>query len=326
MIAFTTNERLALLLSVLGEEAATTAFQAMHPTRATYLRKLLNEFKSDPPSAEEVDYVIGDFNQYFQFAMQTWGPEIDQANSQVAKKTSSKSTKSPLIYFPKLTPTNDPIADLNRLDPFQIAQAIADDHPKTVALVLRNIDTKQAAKILELLSTEVRNDAIVFMTRDSTVTAPIVNQVLKSTVQKAVSVEFRAEEVDQSQVLADLMRSLPKTIRVELMVQLEESDLELAQKVKSKLYSFEDLLRLDDRDIQKLLAEVETDSLIVSLQRCDQVLIDRLLKNLSKRARESIIEEMEFKIGVSDEELEASRSKLVAALARLDDSGQIKMT
>ena len=326
MIAFTTNERLALLLSVLGEEAAATAFGSMHPTRATYLRKLLNDFKSDPPSPEEVDYVIGDFNQYFQFAMQTWGPEIDSANSRVAKKSSPQSPKSSLIYFPKLTPTNDPIADLNRLDPFQVAQAIGDDHPKTVALVLRNIDIKQAAKVLELLSTEVRNDAIVHMTRDSTVTPPIVNQVLKSTVQRAVSVEFRADEVDQSQVLANLMRSLPKDIRVELITQMEQSDPELAQKIKSKLYTFDDLLRLEDRDIQKLLAEVETDSLIVSLQRCDPVLIDRLLKNLSKRARDSIVEEMEYKAGVSDLELEESRAKLVVALARLDEGGQIKMT
>ena len=145
MIAFTTNERLALLLSVLGEEAATTAFEAMHPTRATYLRKLLNEFQSDPPSPEEVNYVIGDFNQYFQFAMQTWGPEIDQANSQVAKKTSSKSTKSPLTYFPRLTPTNDPIADLNRLDPFQIAQAIAGEIQITLGDANHNSSTHEAA-------------------------------------------------------------------------------------------------------------------------------------------------------------------------------------
>ena len=137
-------------------------------------------------------------------------------------------------------------------------------------MVLRHLDTRQAAKAMEYLSAAVRSEAIVFLSQESTVPFPIVNQVLKSTVQKANTVECREEEVDQASVLAELMRSLPKEMRVELMAKLEQSDQELAQNVKSKLYLFQDVLRLDDRDVQKVLGEVETDGLIVALQRADQ--------------------------------------------------------
>ena len=76
MSAFTTEERLALLLNVLGDDAAAVAFQAMNPTRAKYIRQLLDDLRIDPPSNEEVEYVIGDFHQYFRFAMQALGADL----------------------------------------------------------------------------------------------------------------------------------------------------------------------------------------------------------------------------------------------------------
>lgn len=336
MVTFTSEERLALLFTVLGDDLATAAFNAMNPTRATYIRQLLHDFKSDPPSEEEIEFVIADFNRYFQFAMKQIEPQVAthsaaQMEARAAKKEYAKPRKAEsaeaksIVYFPKLVPSNDPIGDLNRLDPFQVASAIEDDHPKTIAMVLGHMSTKSAAQVLELLPAETRSEVVVFLTRESTVPLPIVNQVLRSTVLKAISVEFREEEVDQSIALAELMRSLTKDTRVALMAKLQESDAELASKVKSNLYLFSDVLRMDDRDVQKLLAEVESDSLIVALQRTEQELVDKLLNNLSKRARESITEEMQYKTGVSDEQVTEARKSLVAAIARLDESGDIKL-
>jgi flagellar motor switch protein FliG len=322
MGAFTSEERLALLLSVLGDDIANVAFASMNPVRATYVKKLLQDLQSDPPSPEEIEYVIGDFNQYFRFAMDQLRTDLVENKKDDNEGSESKNT---ITYFARITPSDDPVHDLNRLDPYQIARALDGDHPKTIALVLRNMETKRAAKVLELLPDGIRSEAVIFLSRESTVPTPIVNQVLKSTVLKAITVEFREETVDQAVVLAELMRSLPKEMRVELMVKLEESDEELAAQVKTKLYLFDDVLRLDDRDVQKVLGEVESDSLIVALQRTDEAIIEKLLNNLSKRARESILEEMEYKENVSDEEIEEARSQVVGALSRLDESGDIKL-
>ena len=96
--------------------------------------------------------------------------------------------------------------------------------------------------------------------------------------------------------------------------------------MKTKLYLFEDVLRLDDRDVQKVLGEVESDSLIVALQRTDEAIIAKLLNNLSKRARASIQEEMQYKENVTGRgNREKARSQVVGALSRLDESGEIKL-
>lgn len=333
MLTLTSEERMALLLSVLGDEAADAAFKSMHPTRASYVKKLLDEYKTQPPSRDEIEFIVSDFNHYFSFAMDTLGPDIQQAAKEAgdaksksdSKQAKPEGTKPIVTVFEPIEPTDDPAEDLNRLEAYQIAVSLANDHAKTIALVLRKLSTPLAAAVLEELPDGSRSDAVVFMSQESTVPEKIVHQVLQSTFEKANSVTFRKQEVDQAQVLAELMRSLPKAMRNQLIERLQEEDPELVAVLRSKLYIFEDLLRLDDRDVQKILGEVETDILIVALQKAPPELVQRLLNNLSKRARQTIEEEMEYKSNVDQTEIEESRTKLVEALGRLDEAGDITL-
>jgi flagellar motor switch protein FliG len=335
MLTLTTEERLALLLSVLGDDASKAAFKSMHPTRATYVKRLLDEFKLDPPSHDEIEYVVKDFNNYFSFAMETLGPQIqqqakqskaDDSMSSNSKSVSAAQKKPQPTFFDAIEPTGEPADDLNRLDAYQIGKALEDDHPKTVALVLRQLETPLAAAVLENLSENRRTDSVVFLSQESTVPDKIVHQVLVSTFEKANSIHIRETVVDQSQVLAELMRSLPKEMRNQLIERLKLENPDLVDEVRSKLYIFGDLLRLDDRDVQKVLGEIETDILIVALQQADPAVSTKLLNNLSKRARQTIVEEMEYKSGVGMEEIEDARQRLVETLGQLDESGDITLT
>jgi flagellar motor switch protein FliG len=332
MLTLTTEERLALLLSVLGEEASSAAFKSMHPTKATYVQRLLEEFKLDPPSRDEIEYVVKDFNNYFAFAMETLGPqikkqaeELEAANEEAnaGKPTAAKKPKP--SFFKPVEPTGNATNDLNKLDPYQIAMALENDHPKTIALVMRQLETPRAAAVLENLSDESRSDAVIFLSLESTVSEKIVENILISTFEKANSVTCREAVVNQAQVLAELMRSLPKEMRNALIERLNKENPQIVEDVRSQLYVFEDLLRLDDRDIQKILGEIETDILIVALQKADPTLAKKLLNNLSKRARQTIEEEMEYKSGVAQDEIKEARQKLVETLGKLDESGDITL-
>ncbi len=327
MLNYTSDERLALLLSVMGDSVAQAALRGVEPARAAVLRKLVKDYQFDPPSHDEVEHIVGDFLRYFNFAMETLAPQlktIQEKSKTKEPRTPPKKQETPVV-FPKIDRSIDPVADLNRLDPYQITVALADDHPKTIALVLQKLAMQHAAAVMEQLSSEVRLATLEYLTEEITVPEPIVKQVLLTTVDKAISVELRPVEVNQAEVLAEMLRSISKSLRVEMMNELANTNPDLAERVKAKLYLFTDLMRIDDRDLQKLLAQVETDFLIIALQRCDQELIDKLLNNLSKRAREMIQEEMEYKQGVSDEEIETARLSIVQVIATLDESGEIKL-
>ncbi len=331
MSAFTTDERIALLLTVLGNEVSETALRSMHPTRAKFVQTLVKDYRANPPSDEETEYVIDDFLKYFHFALDRLKPEIKKSQEAAdlengVESTDGSAAKNQIVYFPKLEPTGDPRLDLNQLDAYQISVALGNDHPKTVALVLSCLEPQLAARVLEDMSEETRNAAIVFLSQESTVPALIVDKVLQSTVDKAVTVECRKQSVDQTQIIADLMRSVPKKLRGELLEQLEASDEEFSNLVKKKLYVFEDIGRLGDRDIQKMLGEIQTDFLIVGLQKAGDEIKNKLLGNLSKRARQSVIEEMQYKTEVPQEEIDEARAELTAVLARLDESGEVSLT
>jgi flagellar motor switch protein FliG len=325
MLTYTAEERLALLLSVLGDEISEGAFRAMEPNQAKSLRQLLTEYKLDPPSANELEFIVGDFLKFFDFAVEALGVESNGSRNRSQNGQVEADDTVNVQVFPELQIGPDPISNLNRLHPYQILRAVGSDHPKTIALVLRSINVKQAAQVLELLQADTRLQVMNYLTVASTVPAPIVRQVLQTTVDKACAVKSRPIEVEQAKLIADLMRSVSKALRVEMMKQMAESNPELAEQIKSRLYLFEDILRLSDRDCQKLLSQLDTQALIVGLQRCPAELADKLLNNLSKRARETIVEEMEYKTNASDQEVEEGRKLVVKVIAELDESGEIKL-
>lgn len=335
MLKLTTEERLALLLTILGQDVANAALQKINPTRAKFVEKLLNDFKQDPPSSEEVDYIIQDFNKYFSFALTTLGPQIEKANRKAKKNKKDPEPEEPvdaseagprITLYDQVDPTGDITHDLNQLDSYQIATSLQNDHPKTIALVLRHLTTELSAQVIQKLDEETRNSVVIVLSQPSTVPQLIAEKVVQTTFTKANAVRSRREEVGQAEALAQLMRSLPKEIRNDLIEKLTDENEALVQEIRSQLYVFADLHRLDDRDIQKVLGETETDILIVALQQADPNLTAKLLGNLSKRARQTIEEEMQYKTGVSEMEIQESRGRLVEVVGRLDEAGEITLS
>ena len=329
MAILTTEERLALLLSVLLQEAEAAAFEAMNPTRAVYVTKLLDEYKESPPSEAEVAFIIDDFSKYFSFAMETLQPSVTKAaraNQRASTESADVQEEQPevLEFFP-VEESGDYLEDLNQLDAFQIATALEEDHPKTIACVLNQLNTTMAAAVIKNLEDDLRQETVVYLSRGAVVPDAIVRQIVKTTFLKANAVSVQKKEVTQAEVLAKLMRSLPKEMRGELIEKLNEENEEIVQAIRAKLYMFDDILRLSDRDAQKLIGETGADFLVVAMQRVKPEIKEKLLGNLSKRARQSLEVEMEFKTGVTDEEIDQARQQLVETLGRLDTNGDITL-
>ncbi len=151
MSAFTAEERIALLLAILGEEVAHSAIAGMNPTRANFVQRLIRDYQENPPSDEEAAFIINDFVSYFQFALSARAAVEEQEAADKQEKGGSgrsgarrKDTEA-VTYFPEVQATDDPVEDINKLDPFQVAEALSHDHPKTIALVLERLQPERSA-------------------------------------------------------------------------------------------------------------------------------------------------------------------------------------
>jgi flagellar motor switch protein FliG len=327
MGSFNHADQLALLLNVLGREATETALSGLDADISSQVRDALEGFRLEPPSKEEIEYALDDFAKYFRFALHTVGIDsekakrkdaVDHPNESVANKEEDKR-------FPVPQLTGDTIADLAKLDPYQIAYSLRNDHSKTITLVLQHLPTPLAARTLELVPEPLQREVFLEYSKPTTVPRKIVDKVLATVLEKAMSVEFRQTDNDSSTKLADLARSLSNKVRGPMLEELSNCDDELAAAVKAKMYQFADLERLDDRAIQALLGQINTETLALALQNSSQTIMDRLLGNISKRARQTLEEEIEFKSSAKLPEVEAARQEIVALLAKLDESGEITL-
>ena len=122
-----------------------------------------------------------------------------------------------------------------------------------------------------------------------------------------------------------MLRCLEKTERMEVLTALEENEPETAGRIKSLLYQFEDLLRIHDRSMQKLLSEIDAKTLSVALKGANQAISEKVLNNLSKRARETLSEEMEFLGMVPIAQVRRGAKGLVDVIQRLDQAGELMM-
>ncbi|MCC9602002.1 hypothetical protein LOC67_15680 [Stieleria sp. JC731] len=329
----TRQERLALLLYLMGDEATDMAREGITGPARVELDQALDDFRDYPPSPEEIDLVIDDFEHYFRLALQNkeqsgadgdYDDEDGPRIFQIAEEAFDVELE-PIKKFEQPKLTGDVISDLNRMHPYQVAQALKAELPAASAIVLRKLANEHAAKTLELMPDFLRPKVFLELAKPSKVTLMIQQRIFNKTLEMALKVEEREIEVDCSQKMSNMMRSLPRALRGPMLDELAKRDKALSESVRSLLYRFEDLNRLEDRDMQKLLGQCQTDQLVLALQQVEPELLEKVLGNMSKRAKEALQEEIEFKANAADDEIEEARKAVAKTLGTLCESGEVSI-
>jgi flagellar motor switch protein FliG len=280
--------------------------------------------------------VLDDFENYFNLSLQTVAKDETPAEQEVASapeppailQIAEEQFDVELEPTKKFAPpelTGNTIHDLNRMHPYQVAQAVSCESPVVIAMVVRKLADEHAAKTLEFLPESVRPSIFLKLAQPASVRPIVQQQVLQTALHRALTVEEREIDEESSEKMAKLMRSLPRSVRTPMLDELAKQDSGLAESVKRQLYRFEDLEKLDDRDLQKVLGQCRTDVLVLALQQVEPSLLGRVLGNMSKRAKEALQEEMEYKANAKSDEIEAGRADVLKILVELDESGAISI-
>lgn len=334
MTLLTRPEKLALLINLLGDDAAEMARAGLDKGSKTEFEDALSDFRDYPPSQEEIDLVLEDFQSYFEMAVDAAENDAEDADSDADSAGLSilqipeeqfEIEIEPTKKFEPPNLTGNLNVDLNRLHPYQVAQALRNETPDIVAMVVRKLADEHAAKTLEFLPDSTRSTIFMQLGRPSHAKPLIEELVLGKTIELAMLVEQREDNQEASEKMSKLMRSLPRAIRVPMLEELTQENPELAEAIKNKLYLFEDLLLLEARDMQKLLTQCRTEVLVVALQNVEEDMLEHVLGNMSKRAKESLQEEMEFKQNAKQEEIDEGRKEVVQVLSELVESGAVSL-
>lgn len=213
---------------------------------------------------------------------------------------------------------------LRKVDARFLIDSVRQEHPQTIALVLSHMDAKLSASVLAGLPQEVRSEVVIRIAKMDKTNPELVSEIdqilagrLSSVLSQEVSITGGIKSV------AEIMNYMDRGTERGVMDNLQERDPALAEQICNLMFTFDDLTRVDDRGIQRVLKEVEQKELALALKAAGQEVSDKIFKNMSARARGLLEEEIEYLGPVKLRDVETVQQKIVSVVRQLEEAGEI---
>jgi flagellar motor switch protein FliG len=227
-------------------------------------------------------------------------------------------------FIRNLTAHTKPFSAIRKVDPKQLVNFLSGEHPQTIALILSNLDPEQAATILNYLPREIQSDIawrIATMERTSPEVVKEVEAVLENRLSGVSSKDFTSTGGIKD--LVSILNMVDRGTEKRIIEALENEDPNLAEEIKKMLFVFEDIITLDDHSIQRIMQEVDFKDLALALKGANKEVGDKIFKNLSQRASEMLMEDIELLGPVRVRDVEEKQQKIVQIIRKLDEAGEI---
>ncbi len=316
-------EQAAILLMTVGEEQAAEVFKYLSPKEVQKLGETMARLKTVP--RERVEQVIRNFNKAKDEQYSLVG-DTDAFISQVLKRALGEEKAGLLLDRILQGRDVSGIESLKWMDAGSVAELLKNEHPQIVASILVHLERDHASDVLKSLPERLRNDVLLrIATLDGI--QPQALQELNEVLSKVLAggEKLRKATLGGTKATAEILNFLGSQIEAAAIESIREHDPDLAQKILDQMFVFDNLNDLDDRAIQLLLREVQSESLIVALKGADPALREKIFKNMSNRAAEMLREDLEAKGPVRLSEVEAEQREILKIVRRLADEGQIQL-
>ncbi len=219
----------------------------------------------------------------------------------------------------------DPIAELRELSPEKLLKVLDGEPPAVTALLLVALEPTTAAAVLKGLPNDQRVDVAVRFSLPGTRNYQLLQQLARAVVEKGRRLAEQPSEAAPDARITDLaamLRSMPRPDRVVLLEKMATTDKVLTEKVREKLFKFADALKLDDRSLQGILAQLNLKSIALALKGADEAITAKVTNNISSRARELLQEEIGLLGSVPPAETEAARKEVTNLIRQGEEEGK----
>jgi flagellar motor switch protein FliG len=313
--------RSAILLMSIGEEEAVEVFKHLGPKEVQKLGQAMARLSN--VTREQVSEVLRDFRAEADQQAPLAGAG-DQYIRSVLTRALGNDKASALIDRILHGQDASGIESLKWMDAESIAELVKNEHPQIIATILVHLDADQASEVLGKFSERLRNDVMLrIATLEGVQPAALrdLNDVLTQLLQG--SDRGRKGARGGVDAAANILNYLGGNLEASVSAHIRETDADLAQAIQDKMFVFDNLSDLDDRAIQLLLREVQSETLIVALKGTSEPLREKIFKNMSQRAAEMLRDDLEAKGPVRLSEVEAEQREILRVVRRLAEEGQI---
>ena len=316
-------EDAAILLMSLGEEEAANVFKHLAPKEVQRLGETIARMKSI--TRERMDGVLDRFNAVAA-EQHVLVQDTDEYVKAVLRKALGEDKANLLIDRILQGSDITGIESLKWMDPGSVAELLRNEHPQIVAAILVHLDFDQSSGVLRMFSERQRNEVLIrIATLDGIQPSALkdLNEVMSKVL--AGGEKLKKASLGGVKTAAEIINLMGSSVETAALDYIREADNELAQKIMDNMFTFDDLNKLDDKGFQMLLKEVQSESLIITLKGATPELREKVFRNMSSRAAETLREDLESRGPVRVSEVEAEQKEMLKTVRRLVDEGQIVM-
>jgi flagellar motor switch protein FliG len=310
----------ATVLLALGEEAAASIFSTLRKEEIYALNRGMHELSKVKENRQpEIllefyelmktsnPYLLGTNNDFIRTMVeQSMGDDASQILSDLG---SDKYTQ---------------LQQINSVDARTLANSVRKEHPQTIALVLAHIDTSKGAKVLAQLPIDTQVEVCIRMASLDSVSPQTLRDVEEALMSEMKGlIVSGGEETSGVALVAEILNNIEKVHEDRIFDQLTEMDPGLAEEIRNNMFTFDDLIHIDDRGTQTLLKEIDNQVLILALKTASEEVKQKFFSNISQRAAEMIREDLEVLGAVRLSDVEAAQSTIVQTALQLEADGKI---
>ena len=312
-------QKVAIVMIALGEETSGEVMKHLSDYEVEEITQAIASLKT--VSTDVIDKVLEDFEQHMRAGEWLSQGGIDFARAALERAVGPRKAQE--ILERVTTRVTSGFYMLKNVAPDQIAPFISHEHPQTVALILSQLEPMQASGILSSLPERMQSDVAYRIATMDNITPSVIKQIEESLESSLRDMLSGDQDVGGPKVVADMLNLTGSSVEKNILDNMDSQDPEVAEAVRNLMFTFEDIAKLTDREIQGLLREVDQKDLTVSLKAASEELRDKVLGNLSERVRTMLTEEMEFLGPMRLKEVEEVQLRIVQQVRQLEEQGQI---
>jgi flagellar motor switch protein FliG len=315
------SEKAAILLMCLGEEATAKVFQELGDSEVRMISRSMMAINHVP--ADVAEEILANYKKAQQEYIGLYIRGNDFAQKAISKAGSQQRVNSLMEQVTTGTESR-PLETISMMQPRMVATLLEHEHPQTVALILSTQQTDHTGRILSHIPEDLRSDIIYRIARIDRISDDVITQI-EYALQREIGVVVGKDRQHFGGIdkVVDILDKMDKGVDRNILIRMEETDQEMAETIRKKMFTFHDLAGIDNMAMQRILKEINTDTLTLSLKTASNELKEKIFSNISNRAVEMILEDLELMGPRKLSEVEYVQQTIVKIALRLEAQGEL---
>jgi len=319
------EEKAAILLLSLEENKAAEVMKHLRPSEIRRIGKYMSRISTI--HADTLNTVAKEFITIAKDKGGTLSVQPEAISNLVSRALGEKEAKDMLTEGGFGKSFGNTIAEkLRDIDPKMLQEFTRTEHPQTIALILANLKPESAVIILESFSPEMQVEVAKRMATLKSVPHEFVEEVARTLEKEILSSGSEEQQMGGIKVMSEIINRMNPANESAIMVSLENIDPDLAYQIRGLMFTFDDVLKLDDKSLQELLREVGTEDLAKALKLVEPGQREKIYRNMSKRGAEMLKEDIELMPPTRMSEVEGSQRNIIDAVKKLEAEGKVVLS